>query len=95
MAAKAEAAVRRMAEGATRVDLMYAGIDDEGTAKIAEELGKNATVEVLYLGSNQIGVAGAARLAGALRENTTLKMLDLRDNAGLLRTGRRRRRACL
>jgi hypothetical protein len=69
-----------MAEGATSADLEDASIGDDRAAKIAEELGKHATVEVLYLGSNQIGVAGAARLAGALRENTTLKMLDLRDN---------------
>ena len=58
MAAAAEAAVREMAEGATRTtttlrNLNY-GIDDDGAAKIAEELGRNATLEVLELGYNRI-----------------------------------------
>ena len=61
MAAKVEAAVRMMAEGAKRVSLYYGSIDDDGAAEIAEELGKNATVEELYLAGNQIGDAGAAR----------------------------------
>ena len=80
MAAKAEAAVREMAEGATEVNLYYARIGDEGTAKVAEELGKNATVEVLWPAGNQITDEGAANLAGALRENATLKTLNLSGN---------------
>ena len=55
-------AARIMAEGAKRVSLYYGSIDDDGAAKIAEELGKNATVEELYLAGNRIvGDAGAAR----------------------------------
>ena len=63
MAAKVEAVlVRMMAEGAKRASLYYGSIDDDGVAKIAEELGKNATVGELYLAGNRIvGDAGAAR----------------------------------
>ena len=80
MAAKAEAAVRKMTEGATSLSLQRASIGDKGTAKIAKELGKNATVEGIYLDRNQITDKGAANLAGALRENITLKVLYLGQN---------------
>ena len=77
MAARAEAAVREMAEGATSVNLYYAGIGDEGTAKVAEELGKNATVEELRLQYNRITDEGVRMLGVSLGTAGAPKLEEL------------------
>ena len=48
----------------------------------------NATVEALFLGGCGIGDDGAAALAEALRSNTSLTVLNLKDNVGIGEQGK-------
>jgi Ran GTPase-activating protein (RanGAP) involved in mRNA processing and transport len=61
--------------------LTFNEIGVAGADAIAEALGKNSTLAVLYLGCNGIGDAGSQAIAGALHENSKLAMLNLFGNA--------------
>ena len=60
--------------------LDYCHIDDEGAIELARLLDLN-TVTALYLQGNPIGVKGASTFAEKLPQNTSLKILDLRQES--------------
>ena len=57
------------------------GIGNAGAADVAELVGKNSALEVLYLGCNKIDAAGVAPLAASLTvPNSSVTGLWLKRN---------------
>ena len=64
----------------TTVGLGGHHIGDAGATQLADALGTNTSVKVLYLDDNSIFEAGATQLADALGTNTSVEKLDLSSN---------------
>ncbi|KAJ8605798.1 hypothetical protein CTAYLR_000531 [Chrysophaeum taylorii] len=60
--------------------VLYNQIQDEGAARLAAALEKNASLQTLGLWFNQIGDDGAESLGASLEKNASLTELNLRDN---------------
>jgi hypothetical protein len=64
-----------------KCDLSYNGIGQEGAEIIADCLSsETSSIKSLILDSNELGDKGAATLAKGLEHNTTLEVLDARNN---------------
>ena len=61
------------------LDISYCGISHEGVESLVRAL---ASLQKLYISSNKIGDNGIAHIATALKTNTTMRTLDIR-NCGL------------
>eukprot|EP00048_Salpingoeca_helianthica_P014464 m.221827 g.221827 ORF g.221827 m.221827 type:complete len:145 (-) comp15893_c0_seq1:59-493(-) len=84
------AEVERMhTNDAAQTEVVIGGqvVRDEGAVLVAEALKANNTVTLLNLASNNISLSGARALADALRENTTLLYLILRQNYAISEEG--------
>ena len=83
MASELERAIVEMHTGTvTVVNLEVQEIGDAGATQLADALSTcNISVEQLHLLDNSISAAGATQLADALRTNTSVKKLDLSNNA--------------
>jgi len=67
-------------QGLRALDLYYIGIDDERAEVVASMLRHNTSLTSIGLRGNAIRPQGVARIAEALRSNTTLRQLDISDN---------------
>mmetsp|Transcript_1201 Transcript_1201/g.1927 ORF Transcript_1201/g.1927 Transcript_1201/m.1927 type:complete len:472 (-) Transcript_1201:24-1439(-) len=70
------------------LDLNGNKINADGCRQIAKLLRReNATLKELHLGHNQIDDEGISILANALRTNTSLSLMNLQDNEGIMIEG--------